>query len=135
MSGKSIESCYEPPEQSALGQIVDSALILLLVTASLFAPVYFGLAGNNKVTETFAGKDWAALGQSATAQAQWEKLGYTQDSARDIIASRFDYTVNWTLFLITAAIIVAYFVFVIIVSDRQYKAVIAERFAQKASRE
>ena len=128
MSGDRSRMRYEPPEQSAFGQIVDSLLVLILVIASLFAPVYFGLAGDKKLTLSFAGSDWKALGQNATAQAQWEKLGLTPATAHDMIASRFDYSFSWIMFAITALVIVAYFVFIIMVSDKEYKEVIAERF-------
>ena len=135
MSGRlPTDTVYEPPQQGAIGQIVDSLLILLLVVASLFAPVYFGLAGDKKLTLQFAGTDWAAMGQNATAQAQWTKLGLTPAAAHDMIASRFDYSFSWPLFLITAAVIVAYFAFVIVVSDREYKDVIAERFTRQDGR-
>lgn len=121
---------YQPPRQGGLGQIVDSLFILILVVASLFAPVYFGLAGEKKLTLTFAGKDWAAMGQNAVAQRQWEKLGMTPASAHDMIASRFDYRFSWLLFAVTALVIAAYFTFVILVSDKEYKQVIAERFGR-----
>lgn len=120
---------YEPPQQGIVGQVVDSLLILLLVVASLFAPVYFGLAGDKKLTLSFAGTDWSAMGQNAVAQAQWAKLGLTPATAHDMIASRFDYAFSWPLFAATAVVIVAYFVFIILVSDREYRQVIAERFA------
>lgn len=119
---------YEPPQQSIAGQIIDSILILILVVASLFAPVYFKLAADKHINLTFPGKDWAAMGQNAVAQQQWVKLGLTLDTAHDMIASRFDYTFSWTMFAITAAVIIAYFVFVIIVSDKEYRDVIGERF-------
>lgn len=128
MSGHNLPPLYEPPQQSMVGQVIDALIILALVVASLFAPVYFKLAGDKKTTLTFNGTDWAALGQNATAQAQWQKLGLTPDTAKDMIASRFDYTFSWTMFLITAAVIFAYFAYVIVVSDKEYREVIAERF-------
>jgi hypothetical protein len=122
---------YQPPEQSLVGQIVDSLLILVLVVASLFAPVYFGLAGGGKVTLDVPDKTWAGLGQSPAQQAAWEKLGYTPESALDIIASRFDYSFSIGAFLLTAVVVIAYFVFVVKYSDREYRDVIAERFDGK----
>ena len=119
---------YEPPQQSIAGQIVDSILILILVTASLFAPVYFKLAADKRIDLTFPGKDWAAMGQNAVAQQQWQKLGLTPDTAHDMIASRFDYSFSWSMFVITAAVIIVYFAFVIYVSDKEYRDVIGERF-------
>ena len=40
---------YQPPRQSRAGQFVDSAVILILVWAALFFPLYFELAGAEKV--------------------------------------------------------------------------------------
>ena len=122
---------YTPPEQSKSGQIVDSLLILVLVIASLFAPVYLGLAGGGKTVIAFAEKTWSGMNQNATMQAAWEKLGYTQETAADLIASRFDYSFSLGAFLLTAAVVIVYFVFVVIYSDREYKDVIAERFDNK----
>ena len=122
---------YRPPEQSALGQIVDSLLILLLVILSLFAPVYFGLAGGGKVMLEFAEKSWAGMNQTPAMQAVWEKLGYTPETAADIIASRFDYTFSWGACILTAAVVIVYFVFVVRYSDKEYRDVIAERFDDK----
>ena len=87
---------YQPPEQSKFGQLVNSLFLLVLVVASLFAPVYFGLAGGGKTAIEFADKTWAGMGQNATMQAQWEKLGYTPETAHDMIASRFDYSFSRT---------------------------------------
>ena len=87
---------YQPPEQSKFGQFIDAMFLLVLVVASLFAPVYFGLAGGGKTTIEFADKTWAGMGQNATMQAQWEKLGYTAETAHDMIASRFDYSFSRT---------------------------------------
>jgi hypothetical protein len=119
---------YQPPEQSKLGQLIDSLFLLVLVVASLFAPVYFGLAGGGKTAIEFADKTWAGMGQNATMQAQWEKLGYTAETAHDLIASRFDYSFSLPALIITALVVIAYFVFVFRLSAKEYKDVIAERF-------
>lgn len=124
-------SIYVPPEQSMIGQIADSLLLLVLVVASLFAPVYFGLTGGGKTTLTFPAKTWAGMGQTPAMQGQWEKLGYTPDTAADIISSRFDYSFSWTWLALTALVVIAYFVFVVRFSDKEYKDVIAERFGEK----
>lgn len=122
---------YEPPEQSMIGQVTDSLLILLLVVASLFAPVYFGLTGGGKTNLTFADKSWSGLGQTPTMQAQWEKLGYTSDTAADIISPRFDYSFSWSWLILTALVVIVYFVFVVRYSDKEYRDVIAERFGRR----
>ncbi len=125
-------SHYEPPKQSAFGQLVDSIFLLVLVLAALFAPLYLKLAGGGKVDLAVADKTtWAGLGQSAVQQAQWEKLGFTPETAASIITSRFDYTFNLAELVITAIVIVGYFVLLFIFSRTEYRDVIAERFGRK----
>lgn len=125
-------SHYEPPKQSAFGQLVDSIFLLVLVLAALFAPLYLKLAGGGKVDLAVADKTtWAGLGQSAVQQAQWEKLGFTPDTAASIITSRFDYSFNVVELVITAIVIVGYFVLLFIFSRTEYRDVIAERFGRK----
>jgi hypothetical protein len=119
---------YRPPEQGLVGQIVDSLLMLVLVVASLFAPVYFGLAGGGKTALEFADKSWVGLGQTPAQQAAWERLGYTPETAADMIASRFDYSFSIGALILTAAVVIAYFVFLFRYSDKEYREVIAERF-------
>jgi len=119
---------YQPPEQSKLGQLIDSVFLLVLVIAALFAPVYFGLAGGGKTTLDIPEKTWAGLGQNATMQAQWEKLGFTPESAHDMIATRFDYSFSLPALAVTALVVIAYFLIVFRWSAKEYKDVISERF-------
>lgn len=119
---------YQPPEQSKFGQLIDSLFLLVLVLASLFVPVYFGLAGGGKTTLDIPEKTWAALGQNATEQAQWEKLGLTPETAHDMIVSRFDYSFSVPALIVTALVVIAYFLFVFRWSAKEYKDVISERF-------
>ena len=122
---------YQPPEQSAIGQIIDTIILLGLVLGALFVPWWMGLSGSAKATVDLAGKSWADMGQSATQQAAWEKLGQTTDTAAPIIGSKFDYTFDPLWALITAAVIIAYFIFVVRYSDQEYRDVIRERFGDK----
>jgi hypothetical protein len=119
---------YVPPQQSAAGQIFDSLFILALVVASLFVPFYFGLAGAGKTALSFADKTWAGMKQTPLMQGVWEKLGFTPDTAADIIAARFDYTFSISALLLTGLVVVVYFVFVVRYSDKEFRDVIAERF-------
>ena len=119
---------YEPPQQGRIGQLFDTAFVLVLVYAALFAPLVLGLTGGGTTVTDVAEKTWAALGQNPTMQAQWDKLGYTAEQAADIITKRFDYTVSPIALIVTAIIIVGYFVFVVRYSDKEYREVIAERF-------
>jgi hypothetical protein len=122
---------YEPPKQSTFGQIFDSLFLLLLVGLSLFAPLWLKLAGGGKTELAFTDKTWDAMGQTAPMQAAWEKLGYTAESAQPVIASRFDYTFDLVTFIITAIVVIGYFVFVVRYSDKEYRDVIRERFGDK----
>jgi len=122
------KSPYKPPEQSKLGQLIDTLFLLILVIASLFVPVYFGLAGGGKTTLEVGDKTWAELGQNATMATQWEKLGFTPESAHEMIATRFDYSFSVPALIITALVVIAYFAFVFHWSKKEYKDVISERF-------
>jgi hypothetical protein len=119
---------YQPPQQSKLGQLVDTLFLLTLVLASLFLPVYLGLAGGGKTTLDMPEKTWAGLQQNAVMQEQWEKLGYTPETAHDLIASRFDYSFSVPELVVTAIVVIAYFFFVFRWSRKEYKDVISERF-------
>jgi hypothetical protein len=119
---------YQPPIQSKFGQLIDSLFLLILVIAALFAPVYFGLAGGGKTTLDIPEKTWAGLGQNATMQAQWEKLGYTPEAAHELIATRFDYSFSVPALAVTAFVVIAYFLFVFRWSKKEFKDVISERF-------
>ncbi|MFT3732358.1 MAG: hypothetical protein QM780_13230 [Hyphomicrobium sp.] len=125
-------SHYEPPKQSAFGQFFDSLFLLFLVVAALFTPLYLKLAGGGKIDLPVADKStWAGLGQSAVQQAQWEKLGFTPDTASSIIVSRFDYSFSVAELAVTAIAIVGYFVLLFIFSRSEYREVIDERFGKK----
>lgn len=122
---------YRPPEQSKAGQIFDSVFLLALVYVVLFAPLVLGLTGGGTTTKTVEQPTWEALGQNETMAAQWEKLGYSPESAAEIITTRFDYSINPLALIITALVIFGYFFFVIRFSDREYREVIDERFGRK----
>ena len=126
------ESPYEPPKQSAFGQLFDSLFLMLLVLAALFAPLYLGLAGGGKTELALADKTtWTGLGQSAAQQAQWEKLGLTPETAAGMIASRFDYSFDLIALGVTALVVVGYFLLLFRFSEIEYRDVISERFGKK----
>ena len=134
---------YVPPKQSVAGQLFDVAFLLALVFAALFLPLWLKIAVPSRVeklpegvsysvaadgTRQWTGLSWEKLGQNPTMQAQWEKLGYTLESAADIITQPFDYTIDTVGVLITGVVIIGFFVFLIVMSDREYRQVIAEKF-------
>jgi hypothetical protein len=125
-------SHYEPPKQSIFGQLIDSLFLLVLVLGALFTPLYLKLAGGGKVDLAVADKStWVGLGQNAVQQAQWEKLGFTPDTAAPMIISRFDYSFNMAELTVTAIVIVGYFALLFIFSRGEYRDVIEERFGKR----
>ena len=122
------KNTYKPPEQATGGQWFDSLFLLALVYVTLFAPLVLGLTGGGTTTKTVENPTWQALGQNTTMAAQWEKLGYTPQSAADMITTRFDYSINPWALIITAIVIISYFVFLVRFSEKEYRQVISERF-------
>ena len=149
---------YNPPRQGAIGQIFDVVILLILVFAALYIPVtpalqpqwmtdYFNKVAvgrtevlppnvsyttakdaDGKDVKTWTGLSWEALGQNPTMQAQWEKLGYTPETAADIITMPFAYSIDTGGLITTAIVILLYYVFVLWASKREYREVIRERF-------
>ena len=134
---------YEPPRQSIEGQVFDVIFLLALVFGALFLPIWLKIAVPSRVeklpegvtyqaagdgTKTWTGLTWEKLGQNPTMQAQWEKLGYSKESAADIITQPFDYTIDTLGVVVTAVVIVGYFIFMLVLSEKEYKQVIAEKF-------
>ena len=122
---------YEPPKQRWFGQIFDSLFILALVYLSLLLPLLF--KADAAADAANAAKDavkptWDSLNLSLVVQQQWEKLGYDADKAATLINTRFDYTIDPVWLAITVIVIVGYFVFMLKVSDKEYREVIAEKF-------
>lgn len=123
---------YEPPKQSAFGQLFDSLFLLVLVFAALFTPLYLKLAGGGKIDMSVADKStWAGLGQNAAQAAQWEKLGFHPDTAAPLITSRFDYSFSPLELAITAIVVIGYFMLLFAFSKKEYIEVIEERFGKK----
>jgi hypothetical protein len=126
---------YSPPNQGMFGQIFDTILVLALVYASLMLPLLFAAAEKAEHTAELAAAavnaTWESLGQNAVQQAQWIKLGFDPDKAAVMINSRFDYSIDPMMLIITIVVVVGYFLFMLKVSDKQYREVIAEKFDNK----
>ena len=67
-------------------------------------------------------------GHAQTMQEQWQKLGYTVESAADIITQPFDYTIDYLGVGLTIVVILGYFIFMLVMSEKEYRQVIAEKF-------
>lgn len=126
---------YTPPNQGMFGQIFDTILVLVLVYASLMVPLLFKAAAKAEDAAAIAAAavkaSWESLGQNAIQQAQWIKLGYDPEKAATLINSRFDYTIDPMMLIITIAVVGGYFLFMLKVSDKQYREVITEKFDNK----
>jgi hypothetical protein len=138
---------YSPPQQSRGGQIFDVILLLFLVFVALFAPLWLEIAVPSRVeklpagvsyqtatdaggaeTKTWTGLSWQSLGQNAIMQAQWEKLGYTPETAAEIITQPFQYDIDYEGVAVTAIVILGYYGFVLWASKKEYREVIREKF-------
>lgn len=123
---------YEPPRQSGMGQLIDAIFILLLVYASLLAPLLMKSEAAAEApaaeAQAVAAPTWESLKQSPVQAAQWEKLGVNPEGAKPMIEKRFDYTINPIWLVATIVVIIGYFLLVVMISEREYKQVIAEKF-------
>lgn len=122
---------YTPPEQGKLGQLIDVIVLMGLSLGALFVPLKMGLSGAAKVVATpVENPTWETLGQNAAQATQYEALGYTPESAHDIILARFDYSFEWTSLILMAVLIIGYFVVMLRLSEQEYKEVISEKFGE-----
>ncbi|QEX19646.1 hypothetical protein FRZ44_49610 [Hypericibacter terrae] len=138
---------YNPPSQGRGGQIFDVLCLLVMVFAVLFVPVWLNIAvpsrvrvlpegvqlteaadADGNVTQTWTGLTWEAIKQNPTMQERWQALGYSVEGAADIVTQPFDYTLDIGGIVMTGVVILGYFVFVLVLSRREYKDVIAEKF-------
>jgi len=123
---------YSPPKQGMLGQIFDTILILVLVYASLMVPLLFKAEEKADAAATAAAAavhvSWESLGQNEIQQQQWVKLGYDPEKAAVLINSRFDYSIDPMMLIITILVVAGYFIFMLKVSDKEYREVIREKF-------
>lgn len=127
---------YKPPVQKGFGQFVDALVVLALVYLSLLAPLLLGgTAAESEAAAEKPAATWEALQQNDTMKAQWEKLGHTPETAEPIITNKFSYEIHPLSLGITVAVIAVYFIFVLRVSDREYREVINERFGPRAGKE
>jgi predicted PurR-regulated permease PerM len=122
---------YVPKIQSGLGQFIDCILVLVLVYASLYAPLF--MQGKDVgSTQTSAQKpSWQSLKQNNYEAGQWQKLGYTPEQAQPIIESKFEYSISWPVLGLTALVIIGYYFFMLKVSDKEYREVIREKFGDR----
>ncbi len=128
---------YNPPKQAGIGQVIDSLIILVLLFICLLVPFLWKKQAAATAAEAPAAAaaqeaepTWEALNQTAVQAAQWEKLGKKPSDAKGLIETQFDFDADlrsWKL-PVTILVIIGYFFFLLRISDREYREVVAEKF-------
>ena len=114
------------------GQLIDVVVLVVLTVGALFVPLWLNMAGAAKsVAEPVANPTWETLGQNAAQAAQYEALGYTPETAHDLILARFDYSFTTGALVVMIAVIVLYYVLMLKFSEVEYREVIAEKFGDR----
>lgn len=123
---------YIPPKQGKVSQFFDVIVLVVLTVGALFAPLKLGLSGAAKtVAAPVESPTWETLGQNAAQAAQYEALGYTPETAHDLILARFDYSFTLGGLAAMIVVIVLYYVLMLKFSDAEYREVIAEKFGER----
>ena len=123
---------YIPPEQSRIMQIVDIAFVVAAIFLALWLPLQAGWAGVSRAIVKIENPTWELLGQTPAQVAQWNALGFADAAAaHDIIQNKFDYSIDWMQLILMTAVLVGYFVFLFMASDKEYREVIDEKFNNK----
>jgi hypothetical protein len=155
---------YQPPEQSAAGQLFDSLFVIVLVAATLLGCLYLTVlsaapppeAAPAAAVAAAAPADPAAPAAATSADAPAAAVAAeapaakaAEPSAQDKIKSeRFaalgwdaarvaereaaiaakSYSIDWSMLLLTALVVIGYFSFLVRASDKELREVIDERF-------
>lgn len=123
---------YTPPEQPKVMQWVDIIFVVAAIFLALWLPLQAGWAGVSRAIIKIDNPTWEALGQTPAQVEQWVKLGFADAAAaHDIIQNKFDYTIDWLQLVLMAAVLIGYFVFLFMASDKEYREVINEKFNGK----
>ncbi len=127
---------YVPPKQSKRGQIFDSVFILALLFAVLFGVTYYSNAA--AAPATAAAKPLSELPLTQAERAQYQraideglvdlKTVNDQVAASTPKAGSKQYPINLLDLLATFGVIAAYLLFVYVMSFREYREVVRERF-------
>jgi len=142
---------YQPPEQSAAGQLFDSLFVIVLVAATLLGCLYLTVlsAAPAPAAAPAAVEAAAASADPAAPAAEAPAAKAAEPSAQDKIkAERFaalgwdaarvaereaaiaakSYSIDWSMLLLTALVVIGYFSFLVRASDKELREVIDERF-------
>ena len=162
---------YQPPEQSAAGQLFDSLFVILLVAATLLGCLYLTVLSAAPPPEAAPAAAEATAAPAATVAAPADPAApaaatsadapaaavaaeapaakAAEPSAQDKIkAERFaalgwdaarvaereaaiaakSNSIDWSMLLLTALVVIGYFSFLVRASDKELREVIDERF-------
>jgi len=128
-------SVYQPPRQGVRGQIVDSVIILALLFAVLFGVTYYVQSSEETATPERP-KPLSELPISATEKQQYQRaidegivdLAGVNQQVADNRPRDDKYPIGIGAAALTFGVIGIYLVFVYVVSFRQYREVVRERF-------
>lgn len=122
---------YQAPKQGKASQLFDVVVLVVLTVGALFVPLWLNMAGAAKsVSNPATEPTWEALGQNAAQAAKYEALGYTPETAHDLILARFDYSFSITALLVMIAVILLYYFLILRFSEVEYREVISEKFGE-----
>ncbi|NHB76220.1 hypothetical protein [Rhodobacter calidifons] len=122
---------YQPPKQGKASQLIDVVVLVVMTIGALFVPLWLNMAGAAKsVTNPATEATWEALGQNAAQAAKYEALGYTPETAHDLILARFDYSFSVAALLTMVAVILLYYFLILRFSEVEYREVISEKFGE-----
>ncbi len=139
---------YQPPNQSARGQFLDSLFILVLLFVTLFVTTYITksqAAGEAEAEETGVAQATPVsnLPISDAEKQQFQKLISSEivdlETVNTSVAANQPnpdkYAFSVLSLILTASLIVAYMAFVYSVSFKEYKEVITEKFGSSGGSE
>lgn len=122
---------YSAPKQGKVSQLIDVIVLVALTVGALFVPLWLGMAGSTKtVSNPAEAPTWEALGQNAAQAAKYEALGYTPETAHDLILARFDYSFSVGALVVMIAVILLYYFLILRFSEVEYREVISEKFGE-----
>lgn len=125
-------SRYVPPVQGKASQLFDVIVLVVMTLGALFVPLKMGLSGAAKtVAAPMENPTWEMLGQSPAQAGAYEALGYTPESAHDLILARFDYSFTIGGLITMIVVILLYYVLMLKFSGTEYREVIAEKFDRR----
>jgi hypothetical protein len=129
-----VTAIYQPPKQSSRGQLIDSLIILVLLMVVLFGVTYF-VQSSTSSTEVKT-KPISALPITPQEKAQYGDaikhgivdLPTANQQVADNKQDSNKYPIAVGTLIITFGVIALYMGFVYVMSFKQYRDVIAEKF-------